>query len=93
MDSREIGFRVDLQRAKVYWSYYTTIFLIAAIALAAGIVVIGLLHVAGSISLLVAVAAIAVLYVSNIGLFLVMAFIVWRHENRHLDELATYAKD
>lgn len=91
MDTDKKNFKVDLQRARVYWDYYKTLFFMACLAVLTGIISVSLLHLAGSLNLFLTAIMIIVLYLMLLVMFLLMTFIVWRHENRHLDELMEIA--
>jgi archaellum biogenesis protein FlaJ (TadC family) len=80
-------FKVDLERSRVYWDYYKSMFTVFSSALVAGMICAALIYTKGEINLTMAAAVIVLLFLCIILLAALMSLVIWRHENRHFDEL------
>jgi hypothetical protein len=80
-------FRVDLERSRIYWDYYKSMFLAFSMAMAAGMICTAVIYTEKEISLSVTVGVIALLFLCVILMAAVMSLLIWRHENRHFDDV------
>ncbi len=80
-------FKVDLERSRVYWDYYKMMFVVFSMILSACVIAVALIYTRGEISLQLTVGVILFLALCVIFLSAMMNLIIWRHENRHFDEL------
>lgn len=80
-------FRVDMERSRIYWDYYKSMFLAFSLAMAAGMVCTAVIYTRGELALSLAFGVIALLFLCIILMAAVMSLLIWRHENRHFDEL------
>jgi len=81
------AFRIDLERSRIYWSYYKSMFKVFSTALTAGMVCAAIIYTKGEINLTMTAAVIGLLFLCIILLSALMSLIIWRHENRHFDEM------
>lgn len=81
-------FAIDLERSRVYWEYYRSMFLVFSMVLAAAMVCVTLIYTKGGLTLVPTVGIILLLFLCVILLSALMSLTIWRHENKHLDELA-----
>lgn len=86
-------FKVDLERGRIYWDYYRTIFTVMASLLCSGIIATALIYTGKEVSLTVAAGVIVLLALTVVLLAALMSLYVWRHEERHLDELIRAESD
>jgi len=80
-------FKVDLERSRVYWDYYKAVFSAFSLCLAAGMVSTALIYTKGELSLELTAGVILFLTLCVVFLAALMNLVIWRHENRHFDEL------
>jgi hypothetical protein len=79
--------QVSLERSRIYWDYYRSMFQIFSHALIAGMLITAMIYQSGKIDLLLTIGIIALLLLFIILLAALMSLTIWRHENKHLDEL------
>ena len=80
-------FQVNLERSRVYWDYYKMMFIVFSFTLIAGIVATSIIYSKGEIEIVFAIGVIMLLFLFIILLAALMSISIWRHENRHLDEM------
>ncbi|MFH0861610.1 MAG: hypothetical protein V1875_01135 [Candidatus Altiarchaeota archaeon] len=80
-------FKVDLERSRVYWDYYKMVYHALSLCMAAGMISAAVIYTRGEIGLNVAGGIILFLFLCVIFLSAIMNLIIWRHENRHFDEI------
>lgn len=80
-------FAINLERSRVYWDYYKLMFLVFSFAFMSGIIATSMIYNAGGIDILFALGVIFLLFLFIILLSALMSLSIWRHENKHLDEL------
>lgn len=83
-------FWVSIERSRIYWDYYKSMFFALSMALVASMVSVAIIYTTGAIDLLIAVGLIMLIFLLVLLLIAVMSLFVWRHENKHLDELFDY---
>ena len=81
------AFRISIERSRIYWDYYKSMFLVFSGALMAAMLCSAIIYTRGEISLPLAVGAIALAVLMIILIAALMSLIIWRHENKHFDEL------
>ena len=81
------AFRVDIERSRIYWDYYRSMFLVFSAAFSAGMICTALIYTRGEITLPITAGAILLMFLCIILMAAMMSLIIWRHENRHFDEL------
>jgi archaellum biogenesis protein FlaJ (TadC family) len=86
-------FRVDIERSRIYWDYYRSMFIVFSFALMAGMISTAIIYMGDGIELVLAVGIMLLLFLFIILLAALMSLTIWRHENRHLDELIAYEAD
>jgi archaellum biogenesis protein FlaJ (TadC family) len=86
-DTRDRIFEVNLERSRVYWDYYRSMFIVFSLCLIGGMVCTALVYSSGGIGLPPAVGIMLLLVLLIILLAAMMSLTIWRHENKHLDEL------
>jgi archaellum biogenesis protein FlaJ (TadC family) len=86
-------FKVDLERSRVYWDYYKSMFVVFSIALIAGMICVAIIYTKGELGLTFAAGLIALLLLCIILLAAMMNLLIWRHENRHFDEMLRQEQD
>jgi len=79
--------RVEIERSRVYWDYYRSMFVVFSLALMAGMISVSIIYTKGEVSLSFAAVSVALAAVCIIFLAAIMSLIIWRHENRHFDEI------
>ena len=84
---RDRVFNVNLERSRVYWDYYKSMFIVFSFCLMAGMLCTTAIYVKGDIGLVPAVGVILLLFLCVILLAALMSLSIWRHENKHLDEM------
>jgi len=80
-------FQVDMERSRIYWDYYRSMFVVFSLALIAGMIIVAIIYTKGELSLTFAAGIIVLLFLCIILMAAVMSLLIWRHENRHFDEL------
>ncbi|MBU0763118.1 MAG: hypothetical protein KKD39_08850 [Candidatus Altiarchaeota archaeon] len=80
-------FRVNLERSRIYWQYYKSMFQVFSHAIIACMISTAIIYSAGGIDLLLTAGVIALLFLFIVLLSALMSLTIWRHENKHLDEL------
>jgi len=80
-------FKVDLERSRVYWDYYKSIFFALAFSLMATMICVALIYTKGGLDIIYAAAIIVLLFLCVIFLAALLHLGIWRHENKFLDEL------
>jgi hypothetical protein len=80
-------FKVEIERSRVYWDYYKSMYIAFSIALAAGMVSAAVVYTKGEINLMFAGGIILLCLLCVVFLTAVMNVLIWRHENKHFDEL------
>lgn len=81
------AFKVDIERSRIYWDYYRSMFIVLSLALIAGMICAAIIYTKGEISLTLAGGIIGLMFLLIIFLCALMSITIWRHENKHLDEL------
>lgn len=79
--------KVAIERSRIYWDYYKSMFQIFSHALIACMIVTAIIYSVNGIDLILAVGIIFLLLLFIILLAALMSLTIWRHENKHLDEL------
>jgi hypothetical protein len=80
-------FKVELERSRVYWDYYKCVFSAFSMILAAGMVCAAVIYTKGEINLIFAAGIILLCLLCTVFLVAIMNVLIWRHENRHFDDL------
>ena len=80
-------FEVDLERSRIYWDYYKSLFLVLSHSLIAGMICAAIIYSAGGLDLTYTAGIIGLMFLCVILLCALMSLTIWRHENKHLDEL------
>jgi archaellum biogenesis protein FlaJ (TadC family) len=80
-------FRVDIERSRVYWDYYKSMFIAFSMILCAGMVSMAVIYTKGELNLTITAGVIVLLALCVILLSALMTLSIWRHENKYLDEL------
>jgi hypothetical protein len=80
-------FKVEIERSRVYWDYYKSMFIAFSMALAAGMVCAAVIYTKGEINLMFTGGIILLCLLCFVLLCALMSVLIWRHENRHFDEL------
>ena len=80
-------FAVDLERSRIYWDYYKTLFIVLSLAFIALMVCCAIIYPHAGIELVIAVGVLLLMFLFVIFLMALMSLTVWRHENKFLDEL------
>ena len=78
---------INLERSRVYWDYYKMMFLVFAHCFIAGMISTAIIYSAGGVDIVFALGVIFLLFLLVILLAALMSLSIWRHENRHLDDL------
>ncbi len=86
-------FAVNLERSRVYWDYYKNMFILFGFTLIGGMISTAIIYSAGGIELIFAVGIILLLFLFVILLAALMSLSIWRHENKHLDELINIERE
>lgn len=86
-------FEINLERSRIYWDYYRSMFIIFSVALIGLMVCTTLIYTKGDISLAPAVGVLVLLFLCVILLAALMSLSIWRHENKHLDELIAIERE
>jgi hypothetical protein len=81
------SFKVAIERSRIYWDYYRSMYTMFSLAIIAGMICSAIIYTKGEITLTIAVGTIGLLFLVIIFLSALMSLTVWRHENKHLDEL------
>jgi len=81
------AFKVDIERSRIYWDYYRSMYMVLSLALIAGMICAAIIYTKGEISLTLAGGIIGLMFLLIIFLCALMSITIWRHENKHLDEL------
>ncbi len=80
-------FAINLERSRVYWDYYKMMFLVFSLCFIAGMICTSLIYANGGVELIFAIGIILLLFLMVILLAALMSLSIWRHENKHLDDL------
>ncbi|MFH1054475.1 MAG: hypothetical protein V1744_00105 [Candidatus Altiarchaeota archaeon] len=80
-------FAVSLERSRIYWDYYRSMFVVFSLCFIAGMVSTAIIYTQKEISLVIAAGIIGLMFLMVILLSALMSITIWRHENKHLDEL------
>jgi archaellum biogenesis protein FlaJ (TadC family) len=80
-------FQVNLERSRIYWDYYKGMFHIFNNTAIACMLITAIIYSAGGLDLLLAAGIIALFFLLIVLLAALMSLTIWRHENKHLDEL------
>ena len=92
-DVRDHIFEVNLERSRVYWDYYRSMFIVFSLCLIGGMICTTLIYSNGGIGLTAAIGIMLLLLLLVILLAALMSLTVWRHENTHLDELINIERE
>jgi|GEM_PF-6216879 len=84
---------INLERSRVYWDYYKMMFLVFAHCFIAGMISTAIIYSAGGVDIVFALGVIFLLFLLVILLAALMSLSIWRHENKHLDDLMDIEAD
>jgi len=80
-------FKVNLERSRVYWDYYKHMFIIFSGMLMTGALASAIIYHKGGFDFILTLGLIAFAFLCVIMLAALMSLVIWRHENKFLDEL------
>jgi len=82
-------FRVKLERSRVYWDYYKSMFLVFSGMLLTAALITAVIYHKGGYDFILMFGLIAFFFLCVIMLAALLSLAIWRHENKFLDEMIT----
>ncbi|MCX6695142.1 MAG: hypothetical protein NTU61_02435 [Candidatus Altiarchaeota archaeon] len=86
-------FRVNLERSRIYWDYYKSMFVVFSVMLMFAALSTMIAYHKGALDFMPAVGLTVFFFLCVILLSAVMSLVIWRHENKFLDEMVRQEMD